>query len=110
MHALTALALGATGYLSSEGNLAPGLCVSVIDAHASGDLAATASAFGRLLRLFRSTQAAGGIVGTKAALRHLGAAGGWPRPPRLTPADARVTDLLATLDELGLVESEGLAR
>ncbi len=29
--ALTALALGATGYLSSEGNLAPHLCVGVID-------------------------------------------------------------------------------
>ena len=31
--ALTALSLGATGYLSSEGNLAPKLCVGVIDAY-----------------------------------------------------------------------------
>ena len=37
--ALSALSLGATGYLSSEGNLAPRLCVSVIDSFAKRDLA-----------------------------------------------------------------------
>ena len=55
--ALTALALGATGYLSSEGNLAPHLCVGVIDAytrerrHADGaTVRRAAPAFGHLLR------------------------------------------------------------
>ena len=37
--ALSALSLGATGHLSSEGNLAPRLCVSVIDSFAKRDLA-----------------------------------------------------------------------
>ena len=45
MHALTAMALGAQGFLSSEGNLAPRLCVEVVDAHRDGRTADTGSAF-----------------------------------------------------------------
>jgi 4-hydroxy-tetrahydrodipicolinate synthase len=108
MHALTALALGAQGYLSSEGNLVPRLCVSVIDAHRAGDGAAVAQRFRRLIQVFRSTQAAGGIVGTKAALRALGAPGGWPRPPRVTSDDVLVEALVAELTADGLAAAEGL--
>jgi 4-hydroxy-tetrahydrodipicolinate synthase len=102
MHALTALALGARGYLSSEGNVAPRLCVRLIDEWRAGDAAATAATYTRLMRLFRATQRAGGIVGTKAALRVLGAPGGWPRPPRRTPDDGAVEALVGVIRELGL--------
>ena len=108
MHALTAMALGAQGYLSSEGNLAPRLCVEVIDAHRDGRTTDTESAFARLIRLFRATQAAGGIVGTKAALRTLGTPGGWPRPPRRDPDPARVEALVEVLTADGLAAAEGL--
>ncbi len=108
MHALTALALGAQGFLSSEGNIAPQLCAALIVAHASGRPDDVSASFTRVMRLFRATQAAGGIVGTKAALRHLGAAGGWPRSPRLTSAEAKVDALVEVIVDLGLVSSEGL--
>lgn len=110
MHALTALGLGAQGYLSSEGNLAPQLCTSLIEAHVAGRQDAVADTFTRILRLFRATQAAGGIVGTKAALRQLKVAGGWPRSPRVTGDAATVDALVAVISDLGLVASEGLAR
>lgn len=108
MHALTALGLGAQGFLSSEGNIAPVLCTALVDAHAEGRADAVSEAFVRILRLFRATQACGGIVGTKAALRRLGAAGGWPRAPRLTGDDASVQALVDVIVELDLVTSEGL--
>ena len=99
---------GAQGYLSSEGNLAPRLCVEVVDAHRDGRSDDAASAFARLIRLFRATQAAGGIVGTKAALRALGAPGGWPRPPRRDPDPVRVEALVEVLTADGLAAAEGL--
>lgn len=109
MHALTALGLGAQGYLSSEGNIAPVLCAELIDAHAVGHGDAVSAAFVRIMRLFRATQAAGGIVGTKAALRRLGVAGGWPRSPRQTGEEVTVQALVDLIRELDLVSSEGLA-
>ena len=108
MHALTALALGAQGYLSSEGNLAPKLCVALIDAHQRDDSAEVARLFARLIRLFRATQAAGGIVGTKAALRAMNAPGGWPRAPRVTTEGAVVDALVRQLAVDGLDVAEGL--
>jgi 4-hydroxy-tetrahydrodipicolinate synthase len=83
MHALTCLGLGGQGYLSSDGNLTPGLCVEVIRAWAAGDVAACSAAFTRLLRLFTATRHLDGIVGTKAALQLAGLPGGYPRLPRL---------------------------
>lgn len=109
MHALTALGLGAQGFLSSEGNIAPRLCVRLVEAHAAGRGDEVADSFIRIMRLFRATQSAGGIVGTKAALRALGVAGGWPRPPRLTGGDESVQALVDVVTALGLVADEGLA-
>ncbi len=110
MHALTALGLGAQGYLSSEGNIAPKLCTSVVDAYAAGDREATNARFRELIRLFAATQAGGGIIATKAALRSFGAAGGWPRVPRLDNKSPHVATLIELIDRTGLPESEGLGR
>ena len=106
MQALTALALGAQGYLSSEGNLAPGLCVSVIEGHACGDLLARDVAFSKLLRLFHATQIGGGVAAAKGALRLLGLPGGWPRPPRLPVPDGVARELARVFEELDLREVE----
>lgn len=109
MHALTALALGAQGFLSSEGNLVPQRCVALIDAFAEGRLDECSRHYASLMRVFRATQAAGGIVGTKATLRELGAAGGgWPRPPRRSPETDAVQALIQVLRAEGLLDAEGL--
>ena len=108
MQALTALALGAQGFLSSEGNLAPRLCVSVIEQHRRGALAARDEDFARLLRLFDATQQAGGLSAAKGALRELGLPGGLPRPPRLPVSDGVAKQLSSVFEALGLREREGL--
>jgi 4-hydroxy-tetrahydrodipicolinate synthase len=108
MHALTCLALGGQGYLSSDANLAPRLCASVIERFLAGDLAGCSAAYRTLMQLFGATRDCGGIVATKAALGILGLPGGIPRRPRL-PADAPTTERIrrTMIDELGLRELEG---
>ena len=108
MQAITALALGAQGYLSSEGNLAPRLCVSVIEHHCAGDLAARDAAFAKLLTLFSTTQRLGGVSATKAALRELGLPGGWPRRPRLPVGPEIARELAECFEGLGLREIEAV--
>jgi 4-hydroxy-tetrahydrodipicolinate synthase len=104
---LTALSLGANGYLSSEGNLAPHLCVGVIDAYRDNDARRLADWYGKLLRLSMALYGAGGIRATKAALDALGLPGGWPRLPQLPAAPEQIPRLLAVIDTLGIAEIEG---
>lgn len=108
LHALGATALGATGYLSSEGNLAPHRCVSLVELLDADDRDAAARVHGQVMEIHQATQALGGIVGAKAALRLLGAPGGWPRAPRLPVAPERAQALVDVLVRLGVTEEEGL--
>jgi 4-hydroxy-tetrahydrodipicolinate synthase len=105
--ALTALALGATGYLSSEGNLAPKLCVGVIRAYCDNDARRTGQLFGALLRLSGTFYAAGGIRATKSALNALGLPGGFPRPPQLPVPESTVPALLRAIERLDIAAIEG---
>ena len=108
MHGLTALALGANGFLTSEANLAPKLTQSVIDHWIAGDLAGAAEAFARVLRLYAAMANVGGVSGTKAALSQLGLPGGYPRKPRLPVPpewEARIAQILRDHDVRGI---EGL--
>lgn len=108
MHGLTALALGANGFLTSEANLAPKLTQSVIDHWIAGDLAGAAQAFARVLRLYAAMANVGGVSGTKAALNQLGLPGGYPRKPRLPVPpewEARIAQILRVHDVRGI---EGL--
>ena len=108
--ALTALALGAHGFLSSEANLAPRLCAGVVEAVATGDAHRALDRFGRVLRLSGALYGAGGIRATKAVLGALGLPGGVPRLPQLPmPAD-RLPALLQLVEDLGLAEVEGWGR
>jgi 4-hydroxy-tetrahydrodipicolinate synthase len=106
MQGLTALSMGGQGYLSSEGNLAPRLCVSVIDCYRKGDLAGMMDAFGRVIRLSSALYGNGGIRVTKAVLNHLGLPGGYPRKPRLPVRDERLTRALTVVDQLGIARTE----
>lgn len=97
MQGLTALALGANGFLTSEANLAPKLAQSVIDRWVAGDLAGAADRFARVLRLYAAMAGVGGVSGTKAALNQLGLPGGQPRKPRLPVPpewEARIATIL----------------
>ncbi len=106
VHALSALAHGAQGYLSSEANLAPRLCVSLIDRFDAADFDAVGRVHAQIMELFAATQALGGIVGAKAALQALGAPGGWPRPPRLPVSADRARPLVELINTLGLADTE----
>lgn len=102
-----ALAFGAQGFLSSEGNIAPKLCMSVIEAARAGDNALFLERWGKLMRLFMALYGNGGIRVTKALLEHFGLAGGFPRAPRL-PAEAdSVAKALVVVEQIGLAEIEG---
>jgi 4-hydroxy-tetrahydrodipicolinate synthase len=105
--ALTALSLGATGYLSSEGNLAPHLCVGVIEAYRDNDARRMTDLFGKLLRLSGAFYGAGGIRATKAVLNALALPGGFPRLPQLPAAEASVAHLLEVVAHLGVGAIEG---
>lgn len=102
-----ALALGAHGFLSSEGNVAPRLCLSIIEAAKSGDNALFLARWGKLMRLFMALYGNGGIRVTKAVLEHFGLAGGVPRPPRLTAETESLNAALAVVEDIGLAEIEG---
>lgn len=102
LQALTALSLGADGFLSSEANLAPELCAAVTTAFDEADLPAMMEAFGVLVRLFGILYGHGGIRATKGVLGHLGLPGGQPRLPRL-PLDAATLDrVTAAVEQLEL--------
>lgn len=105
--ALQALAFGAHGFLSSEGNLAPRLCLSVIEAFRAGDLAMMMDRWAQLMRLFVTLYGNGGIRVTKAVLNELGLAGGYPRKPRLPVADERLTRAMQVVESLDLKAIEG---
>lgn len=105
--ALTALSLGATGYLSSEGNLAPRLCVGVIRAYREDRARQMGDLYGSLLRLSATLYAAGGIRATKAVLNALGLPGGYPRLPQLPVPESMVPPLLEAIEQLGIGAIEG---
>jgi 4-hydroxy-tetrahydrodipicolinate synthase len=110
LHALTCLGLGGQGFLSSDGNLAPRLCVSLIDAYWAGDVTACHDAFRTLMHLYAATRDLGGVAATKAALDLLGLPGGPPRPPRVPVDDATRERVRRTMvDDIGLRDREHLA-
>lgn len=105
--ALTAWSLGATGFLTSEANLAPQLCQSVVDAYLAGDAATLLDRFGALLRLSGALYAAGGIRMTKAVLDRLGLPGGPPRKPQLPVDPGAVDGILALARSLDVLPDVG---
>lgn len=108
MQAIDALILGANGFLSSEGNLVPKLCQSIVEHFREQRYAEAHAAFARVLRLFSHQRFLGGVTCTKTALNLLGLPGGYPRKPRL-PATAEETQLIRQmLEQLDIARAEGL--
>jgi 4-hydroxy-tetrahydrodipicolinate synthase len=107
LQALSALGLGANGFLSSEANLAPRLCRSVIDAYGQGTGRDLLAAYGRLSRLSIALYGHGGIRATKAVLNRLGLPGGYPRKPQLPIDDATVDALMSLIVDMQIGDLEG---
>jgi 4-hydroxy-tetrahydrodipicolinate synthase len=108
MHALSALAMGATGYLSSEGNVVPQLVNSVVQHYAAGDYVAAADAYTKVMQVFTLLSSR---VAVKALLKSVGLPGGEPRPPRLLLAtDDDMRAGIAELAAIGIPELEARFR
>ena len=108
MHALTALALGAQGYLSSEASYAPRLARALIDRHVAGDHAGASAAYATLMRLMAGM---GDIPGmsvrtVKAMLGALGRPGTGLREPHLPLTDEERARAAKRLAALGIRELE----
>jgi len=105
MHALSALALGGTGFLSSEGNVVPQLVQSVVASFAVGEHRAAEDAYASVMRVFSLLSSR---VAVKAILRALGLPGGWPRLPRMFVGDELdPVATVAALRELAIPELAG---
>lgn len=107
MQALQALSLGAQGFLSADGNLAPELCASVIKHFAAGDTAALYASHRQLIGLFRINTWGGSMRWLKAAMEVLGLEGHHLRSPYVSldaTAAESIRRQLTALDipELGL--------
>lgn len=108
LHALTALALGADGFLNFEGNIAPRLTARVAAAWDQGGPAAAAASFRPLITLFDLVGRHGWVPAVKEVLRQLGLPGGRVRPPLLPSSPTATEDIARTLEQLDVVALEGL--
>jgi 4-hydroxy-tetrahydrodipicolinate synthase len=108
VHALTTLALGGDGFSALEGNLAPRLCVSVIEHYKAGRYAEAEVAFNKMFHLWPITGKYGFGRGTKAALNLLGLPGGYTRKPRLPVPDEALSAIAQLLDKMDISALEGL--
>jgi 4-hydroxy-tetrahydrodipicolinate synthase len=105
MQALTILALGGQGFLSTDGNIIPKTSVEVIDAHRRGDLAASQAAYRQIMRFFSSNEWPGGSMRfLKASMRALGLPGHHLRPPFQSLDEAGHARVEAILRELDISE------
>jgi 4-hydroxy-tetrahydrodipicolinate synthase len=111
MQALTILALGGQGFLCTDGNIIPAVCMEVIRAHERDDHRAALDAYATVMRFFSLNRFPGGSMRfLKSAMRTLGLPGHHLRDPfkELTPDEhARVA---ADLERLDVRRLAGLAQ
>ncbi len=104
MHALTVLAMGGTGFLSTESNTAPRLCQSLIAQHAAGRHAEAASSYARVMRLMAGSSEIPGmsVRYVKACQAALGFSGTHTRDPHLPVTADEVARVARRLAALGI--------
>lgn len=103
---LTCLAFGGNGFVASEGNLAPHLCMKVVQSYLAGDQAGLLTSFNHLVRLSSALYGNGGIRVTKAILNRFGLAGGFPRLPRLPAEEPEIARALSVIESLDIRQYE----
>jgi 4-hydroxy-tetrahydrodipicolinate synthase len=102
MNTVTALALGANGFLSSEAVLVPKLCRSVISHWQAGELEQAFTAYGSVMALM---VALGSVPGAsvrrlKGAMRLLGHGGSYLRSPFAPLEDSELAAIGRALDRM----------
>jgi len=103
MQAVSALALGAQGFLGTEGNLDPWACAAVIEHYRAGNLDDTFAAYAKVIHLFSiNTWPGGSMRWLKAAMKVLGLPGWHLRSPWLALDDAAHARIAGRLDALGV--------
>ena len=102
--ALSALSLGATGYLSGEANLFPELCRELIDRFEANDAAGLLGVHRTLLALFPINLYGQGVRGLKAGMKRLGLPGWHHRAPVLPVTPREEEEVAALLRSLDLLD------
>lgn len=109
MHAMTALTVGANGFLSAEANIAPRMAMAIIKSWNSGDFWGAKEAYSRFIRVNAAPHGAGSVVcWTKAAMGAFGLPGISLRDPQLAPPENEVRAYVERLERLGIRQLEGL--
>jgi 4-hydroxy-tetrahydrodipicolinate synthase len=105
---MSALAMGGSGFLSAEANIAPRLARAVVDAWDGADLRAAAAAYARLMALYTTRLLASdgaSVRWIKSALEHLGLPGGGLREPNRPLAADERERIALRLEQLGIRDS-----
>ncbi len=99
MQALIMLALGGQGFLCTEGNIIPSVCMDVIKGFERGDQQATFDAYATVMRFFALNRFAGGSMRfLKSAMQTLGLPGSTLREPFLALTEAEHESVAASLE------------
>jgi 4-hydroxy-tetrahydrodipicolinate synthase len=101
---LAVLGMGGNGFMGFEGSVCPELPASVIAAYRTGDMAAVAARFRKLMALHALIQRFGGgmVTGVKPLLNAFGLPGGSLRLPRLPLGEAEVREFMREVQKLDL--------
>jgi len=105
MHAMTALAMGADGFLCTEAAFVPELCGAVVPHFEAGRFAECHAAYAQVIRWMRAASCVGGmsVRRTKAAMAVFGMAGTGIREPHAPLEPAEIERLRAELRRCGLL-------
>ncbi len=108
-HALTALALGAQGFLCTEAVITPKLCGSLVVDWTAGEYPAAFETYRRILSISAMNKWPNGSLRfTKAAMQALGLPGWHLRPPYVPLDDDARHYIKGELDQLDVLAAEGL--
>jgi 4-hydroxy-tetrahydrodipicolinate synthase len=107
LHAMTVLAQGGQGFLSSDANIAPRLARSVISHFEAAEFEAMFAAYTKLMRLFSANPWPGASARwLKSAMRSLGYRGHHLRAPHLPLTDSDHAVVEDALRRLAIAEGE----
>ncbi|CAM3057167.1 4-hydroxy-tetrahydrodipicolinate synthase [Skermania piniformis] len=97
------LSVGAVGFISVIGHLAPGRLRELRDAYLAGDVVRAREINTSLIPLTHAMAMLGGVAAMKAALRLQGIDVGIPRLPQIDPTSAEIDALAALLTAAGVL-------
>ncbi len=97
------LAVGAVGFISVIGHLAPGRLRELRDAYAAGDVVRAREINASLIPLTHAMAMLGGVAAMKAALRLQGIDVGIPRLPQVAPTAEQLDTLAGLMQAAGVL-------